>query len=155
MAGRGLQTIPQNDAYAAFDAPVGSNPDWSFSVRSFTLDSRGRLVNDLGWFLCGLYSPQDDLLDAPAYVETCKEETPLERAFLTCKLGTDLKVKCSIPAVSCLPTGVLFDPPVCQSAPGTWSVLSTGMAGPGHVLVIGNDATPDYYDRLELGVKEV
>ncbi|QPC76096.1 hypothetical protein HYE68_006848 [Fusarium pseudograminearum] len=156
MAGRGLQTYPYDTAMAAFDASPGGNPALNAQVSPFTIDSQGRLVNGLGFFLCGFYSPTNFLLDAPAVVTTCNDETPLRRVFLTCKLSAELKVQCSIPAVSCVSTGPApWDIPVCKAATGTWGVFSTAIKGPGHVLHIGNDNTPSYYDRLELSAEKV
>ncbi|CAF3478601.1 unnamed protein product [Fusarium graminearum] len=156
MAGRGLQTYPYDTAMAAFDAAPGGDPAMNAQVSPFTIDSQGRLVTGLGLFLCGLYSPTNFLLDAPAVVTTCNDETPLRRVFLNCKLSTELKVQCSIPAVSCVSTGPApWDFPACQAATGTWGVLSTAIKGPGHVLHIGNDNTPSYYDRLELSAEKV
>ncbi|KAF5660282.1 hypothetical protein FHETE_9024 [Fusarium heterosporum] len=157
MTGRGLQTFPYDNAMAAFDAPPGGNPDLNAKVLPFTIDSQGRLVNDLGYFLCGYYSPTNFLLDAPAVVTTCHEEAPLQRVFLNCKVSSGLnKVQCSIPAVSCVSTGdAPWDFPTCQAAAGTWSVFYTAIKGPGHVLHIGNDGAPDYYDRLDLGIEKV
>lgn len=156
MAGRGLQTFPYDNAVAGFDAPPGGNPDLNAKFLPLTSDSQGRLVNDKGFFLCGLYSPTNSLLDAPAVVTTCHDETPQQRVFLTCKLTTELKVQCSIPAVSCVSTGdAPWDFSTCQAASGTWGVFSTYIRGPGHVLFIGNENTPSYYDRLELGVQKV
>jgi hypothetical protein len=142
---------------AAFDAPPGGNPALDAKVLPFTIDSQGRLVNNAGFFLCGYYSATSSQLDAPAVVTTCHVETPLQRVFLTCKLTAELKVQCSIPAVSCVSTGEApWSIPACQAASGTWGVLSTFVRGPGHVLHIGSDnKTPDYYDRLELGVQKV
>jgi hypothetical protein len=140
----------------AFDAPPGGDPALNAKVLPFTIDSQGRLVNDAGFFLCGYYGPTSFLLDAPATVTTCHDETPLQRVFLSCKLTAELKVQCSIPAISCVSTGDSpWDTPACQAAAGTWSVLSTAIKGPGHVLQIGNDNTPNYYDRLELSVQKV
>ncbi|KAM0380042.1 hypothetical protein ACHAPK_000630 [Fusarium culmorum] len=156
MAGRGLQTYPYDTAMAAFDAAPGGDPALNAQVSPFTIDSQGRLVTGLGLFLCGVYSPMNFLLDAPAVVTTCKDETPLRRVFLTCKLNVELKVQCSIPAVSCVSTGPApWDIPVCKAAVGTWGMLSTAIKGPGHVLHIGNDNTTSYYDRLELSVEKV
>ncbi|KAL6918278.1 hypothetical protein FSST1_009773 [Fusarium sambucinum] len=156
MTGRGLQTYPYDNAMAAFDAPPGGNPDLNAKVSPFTIDSQGRLVNSLGWFLCGYYSPMNFMLDAPAVVTTCHVEIPLQRVFLTCKLTAELKVQCSIPAVKCVSTGdAPWDFPTCSAAAGTWGVFSTAIKGPGHVLHIGNDNPPDYYDRLELNIQKV
>ncbi|CEI60311.1 hypothetical protein FVEN_g6472 [Fusarium venenatum] len=156
MTGRGLQTYPYDNAMVAFDAPPGGNPALDAQVSPFTIDSQGRLVNSLGWFLCGSYSPMNFLLDAPAVVTTCQDEYPLRRVFLTCKLSDELKVQCSIPAVTCVSTGdAPWDMPTCSAAAGTWGVFSTAIKGPGHVLHIGNNNTPDYYDRLELSVQKV
>ncbi|KIL84070.1 hypothetical protein FAVG1_12646 [Fusarium avenaceum] len=156
VAGRGLQTYPYDNAMVAFDAPPGGNPALDAKVLPFTIDSQGRLVNNAGFFLCGYYIPSSYMLDAPAVVTTCHEETPLQRVFLTCKLTAALKVQCSIPAISCVSTGDgPFNTPTCQAASGTWGVLSTGVRGPGYVLQIGNDDTPDGYDRLELSVQKV
>lgn len=156
MVGRGLQTYPYDNAFATFDAPPGGNPALDAKVLPFTIDSQGRLVNDAGFFLCGYYSSRSYLLDAPAVVTTCHVETPLERVFLTCKLTAELKVQCTIPAISCVSTGTgPFDIPTCQAASGTWGVLSTFSRGTGHTLHIGNENTPSYYDRLELGVQKV
>ncbi|KAG5659909.1 hypothetical protein KAF25_003431 [Fusarium avenaceum] len=156
VEGKGLQTFPYDNALVAFDAPPGGNPDLNAKVLPFTIDSQGRLVNTAGYFLCGLYSPTNFLLDAPAAVTTCHEETPLQRVFLTCKLTTELKVQCSIPAVTCVSTGdAPWDFPTCQAASGTWGVLSTYIRGPGYVLFIGNENTPSYYNRLELGAQKV
>lgn len=47
-----------------------------------------------------------------------------------------------------------WDIPVCKAATGTWGVFSTAIKGPGHVLHMGNDNTPSYYDRLELSVEK-
>jgi hypothetical protein len=155
MEGRGLQTYPY-EAVVAFDAPPGGNPALNPKVVPFTIDSQGRLVNGAGFFLCGVYNPTSFLLDVPAVVNTCRKEIPLQRVFLTCKLTAELKVQCSIPAISCVSTGnAPWDMPACQAAAGTWGVLSTAIKGPGHVLQIGNDNTPSYYDRLELSVQKV
>ncbi|OBS23321.1 hypothetical protein FPOA_03870 [Fusarium poae] len=156
MAGRGLQTFPYDNAVVAFDAPPGGNPALNAQVLPFTIDSQGRLVDGKGFFLCGYYSPSNFLLDAPAVVTTCQEETPLQRVFLNCKLNAELKVQCSIPAVKCVSTGdAPWDFPSCSAAAGTWSVFSTAIKGPGHVLHIGNDNSPDWYDRLELSAQKV
>ncbi|KAI6752506.1 hypothetical protein HG530_013875 [Fusarium avenaceum] len=156
VEGKGLQTFPYDNALVSFDAPPGGNPDLNAKVLPFTIDSQGRLVNTAGYFLCGLYSPTNFMLDTPAVVTTCHEETPFERVFLTCKLTTEHKVQCTIPAVTCVSTGdAPWDIPTCQAASGTWGVLSTYIKGPGHTLFIGNENTPSYYNRLELGIQNV
>ncbi|KAH7254316.1 uncharacterized protein BKA55DRAFT_539148 [Fusarium redolens] len=79
VAGRSLQSYGRDNAVVVFDpATDEDNP----SVRQYSIDSQGRLVNDLGWFLCGYYSVTNEEVNKPATVVTCHSETPSQTAFL-------------------------------------------------------------------------
>ncbi|EWG38492.1 hypothetical protein FVEG_01694 [Fusarium verticillioides 7600] len=65
----GVHTYDNDGSVAVFDpSPIFGDA----SVRPYTIDSQGRLVNDQGFFLCGFYIATNVNLDSPASVGTCK-----------------------------------------------------------------------------------
>ncbi|KAH6952118.1 hypothetical protein DER45DRAFT_598945 [Fusarium avenaceum] len=152
ITGKSLQSYSRDNAVVVFDpATDDDNP----SVRQYSIDSQGRLVNDLGWFLCGYYRTTNDELNKPATVVTCHGETPLQAAFLTCELSGSFGISCSVPAVSCTSTGSPDTPPACVAAAGTWSLNSVGVRAFGHTWQIGNSDTPATYERMAMSIREV
>jgi hypothetical protein len=155
MEGRSLQSYPAAGNVVVFDPPANQG---SFPAvpRPFTIDKEGRIVNDMGLFLCGYYITYGSG-NLPAEVGTCDSEFELQRAFLICKLAAGDKVTCEIPAISCVaenPNDIFADA-VCEKAAGSWSTLSIRITGPGHVLHIGPEDAPSYYERTELGIQRV
>ncbi|ENH66803.1 hypothetical protein FOC1_g10007459 [Fusarium oxysporum f. sp. cubense race 1] len=135
VAGRSLQSYNRGSTVAVFDpATDDDNP----STRPYSIDSQGRIVNDLGWFLCGYYGATNEELNKPATVVTCHSETPLQTAFLTCELSGSFGVECSVPAISC-----------------TWSLNSVGIRAFGHTWQIGSSDTPANYERMTMSIQEV
>ncbi|QPC71881.1 hypothetical protein HYE68_002633 [Fusarium pseudograminearum] len=130
IEGDALHTFDTDGYVATFDpnAIFGET-----SVRPYSIDSQGRLVNDQGYFLCGTYVATNSELNAPAVVGTCTSDGP-KKAFLDCTLSSDLALRCEIPGRSCVsnPSGL----PICEVS-GTWSTLSTGSVIVGHALKIG------------------
>ncbi|KIL88387.1 hypothetical protein FAVG1_08466 [Fusarium avenaceum] len=152
VAGQSLQSYSRDNAVVVFDpATDDDNP----SVRQYSIDSQGRLINDLGWFLCGYYRTTNDELNKPATVVTCHSETPLQTAFLTCELSGSFGISCSVPAISCTSTGSSDTPPACVAAAGTWSLNSVGVRAFGHTWQIGNSDTPATYERMTMSIREV
>ncbi|KAF5581419.1 hypothetical protein FPANT_8940 [Fusarium pseudoanthophilum] len=81
VAGSSLETYNRDGTLAVFDpATEDDNP----SARQYSIDSQGRIVNDLGWYLCGYYGATNEELNKPATVVTCYTQTVLQTAFLTC-----------------------------------------------------------------------
>ncbi|KAI1049477.1 hypothetical protein LB506_004661 [Fusarium annulatum] len=152
VAGRSLETYNRDGAVAVFDpATEDDNP----SVRSYSIDSQGRIVNDLGWFLCGYYGATNEELNKPATVVTCHSETLLQTAFLTCELSGPFGIECSIPAMSCVSSGSSSMAPTCIPTTGTWSVNSVGVRAFGHTWQIGDSDTPATYERMSMSIREV
>ncbi|KAF5613025.1 hypothetical protein F25303_14310 [Fusarium sp. NRRL 25303] len=152
VAGRSLQTYNRDGAVAVFDpATEDDNP----SVRSYSIDSQGRIVNDLGWFLCGYYGATNEELNRPATVVTCHSETPLQKAFLTCELSGPFGIECSVPAMSCVSSGSASMAPTCIPTTGTWSLNSVGVRPFGHTWLIGGSDTPATYERMTMSIREV
>ncbi|EWZ00281.1 hypothetical protein FOYG_00164 [Fusarium oxysporum NRRL 32931] len=152
VADRSLQSYNRGSTVAVFDpATDDDNP----STRPYSIDSQGRIVNDLGWFLCGYYGATNEELNKPATVVTCHSETPLQTAFLTCELSGSFGVECSVPAISCVSSGSADMPPTCVAATGTWSLNSVGTRAFGHTWQIGSSDTPANYERMTMSVREV
>ncbi|EXK43620.1 hypothetical protein FOXG_04554 [Fusarium oxysporum f. sp. lycopersici 4287] len=152
VAGRSLQSYNRGNTVAVFDpATDDDNP----STRPYSIDSQGRIVNDLGWFLCGYYGATNEELNKPATVVTCHSETPLQTAFLTCELSGSFGVECSVPAISCVSSGSADMPPTCVPATGTWSLNSVGVRAFGHTWQIGSSDTPANYERMTMSIREV
>ncbi|CCT72038.1 uncharacterized protein FFUJ_13966 [Fusarium fujikuroi IMI 58289] len=152
VAGRSLQTYNRDGAVAVFDpATEDDNP----SVRSYSIDSQGRIVNDLGWFLCGYYGATNEEPNRPATVVTCHSETPLQKAFLTCELSGPFGIECSVPALSCVSSGSSSIGPTCIPTTGTWSLNSVGVRAFGHTWLIGGSDTPATYERMTMSIREV
>jgi hypothetical protein len=89
------------------------------SARQYSIDSQGRFVNDLGWFLCGYYGTANDKLNRPATAVTCHNETPLQTPFLTCELSGSFEIQCSVLAISYASTGFPNIPAAFVVATGT------------------------------------
>ncbi|KAM0084812.1 hypothetical protein ACKRZS_002993 [Fusarium odoratissimum] len=152
VTGRSLQSYNRDGAVAVFDpATDDDNP----STRPYSIDSQGRIVNDLGWFLCGYYGATSEELNKPATVVTCHSETPLQTAFLTCELSGTFGIECSVPAISCVSSGSTSMPPTCVAATGTWSLNSVGVRAFGHTWQIGSSDTPANYERMTVSIREV
>ncbi|KAL9572320.1 hypothetical protein ACKAV7_003521 [Fusarium commune] len=152
VAGRSLQSYSRDGAVAVFDpATDDDNP----STRPYSIDSQGRIVNDLGWFLCGYYGATNEELNKPATVVTCHSETPLQTAFLTCELSGRFGIECSVPAISCVSSGSANMPPTCVAATGTWNLNSVGVRAFGHTWQIGSSDTPAIYERMTMSIREV
>ncbi|KAI1041809.1 hypothetical protein LB505_008448 [Fusarium chuoi] len=152
VSGRSLQTYSRDGAVAVFDpATEDDNP----SVRSYSIDPQGRIVNDLGWFLCGYYGATNEELNKPATVVTCHNETPLQTAFLTCELSGPFGIECSVPAMSCVSSGSSSMAPTCIPTTGTWSLNSVGVRAFGHTWLIGGSDTPATYERMTMSIREV
>ncbi|KAG4253158.1 hypothetical protein FPRO03_07118 [Fusarium proliferatum] len=152
VSGRSLQTYNRDGAVAIFDpATEDDNP----SVRSYSIDSQGRIVNDLGWFLCGYYGATNEELNKPATVVTCHSETLLQTAFLTCELSGPFGIECSVPAMSCVSSGSSSMAPTCIPTAGTWSLNSVGVRAFGHTWLIGGSDTPATYERMTMSIREV
>ncbi|KAH7486033.1 hypothetical protein FOMA001_g5718 [Fusarium oxysporum f. sp. matthiolae] len=152
VAGRSLQSYNRGSTVAVFDpATDDDNP----STRPYSIDSQGRIVNDLGWFLCGYYGATNQELNKPATVVTCHSETPLQTAFLTCELSGTFGIECSVPAISCVSSGSTDMPPTCVAATGTWSLNSVGVRAFGHTWQIGSSDTPANYERMTMSIREV
>ncbi|CAG2006340.1 unnamed protein product [Fusarium graminearum] len=130
IEGDALHTFDTDGYVATFDpnAIFGET-----SVRPYSIDSQGRLVNDQGYFLCATYVATNKELNAPAVVGTCTSDGP-KKAFLDCTLSSDLALRCGIPGRSCVSNPV--GEPICEVS-GTWSTLSTGSVIVGHALKIG------------------
>jgi hypothetical protein len=144
----GLHTYDSDGSVAVFDP----NPIFGdASVRPYTIDSQGRLVNDQGFFLCGFYIATNVNLDSPASVGTCTSSGP-KKAFLNCQLAADLAIQCSVPGQSC--EANLIGEPLCEETNKPWSVWSVGTVVVGHGLFIGPSDTPDSFDTIELRVEE-
>ncbi|RSL79542.1 hypothetical protein CEP52_017510 [Fusarium oligoseptatum] len=153
VEGNNLLSYNLDNAFVLFRTDIGSGN----SARPYHIDSQGRLVNDQGFYLCGYYEPDNTDLERPAVVVTCNNEYPLTRSFLTCQQTTDLKVTCSIPAITCVP-GDPNDPwsePDCQAAAGTWDNLYTAEVGPGIGVHIGPPNAANYYVPVEFGIQIV
>ncbi|KAF5599915.1 hypothetical protein FPANT_2922 [Fusarium pseudoanthophilum] len=145
----GLHTYDSDGSVAVFDpSPIFGDA----SVRPYTIDSQGRLVNDQGFFLCVFYIATNVNLDSPASVGTCTSSGP-KKAFLNCQLSADLAIQCSVPGRSC--EANLIGEPLCDETGEPWSVLSVGTVVVGHGLFIGPSDTPDSFDRIGLCVEEV
>ncbi|KAF5247208.1 hypothetical protein FANTH_6465 [Fusarium anthophilum] len=152
VAGRSLQTYNRDGTVAVFDpATDDDNP----SVRQYSIDSQGRIVNDLGWFLCGYYGATNDELNKPATVAVCRSETTLQTAFLTCELDGPFAIECSVPAMSCVSSGSTSMPPTCIPTTGYWRLNSVGVRPFGHTWQIGGSDTPDKYERMIMSIREV
>ncbi|KAF5684327.1 hypothetical protein FCIRC_4031 [Fusarium circinatum] len=152
VAGRSLQTYNRDGTVAVFDpATDDDNP----SVRQYFIDAQGRLVNDLGWFLCGYYGATNDELNKPATVAVCHSETTLQTAFLTCELDGPFAIECSVPAMSCVSSGSASMPPTCIPTTGYWRLNSVGVRPFGHTWQIGGSDTPDKYERMIMSIREV
>ncbi|KAF5545312.1 hypothetical protein FPHYL_10766 [Fusarium phyllophilum] len=152
VAGRSLETYNRGGAVAVFDpATEDDNP----SARLWSIDSQGRIVNDLGWFLCGYYGTTNQELNKPATVSTCHSETPLQTAFLTCEVSGPFGIECSVPAMSCVSSGSASTRPTCIPTTGTWSLNSIGVRVFGHTWQIGGSDTPDTYERMTMSIREV
>ncbi|PCD42834.1 hypothetical protein AU210_005359 [Fusarium oxysporum f. sp. radicis-cucumerinum] len=152
VAGRSLQSYNRGSTVAVFDpATDDDNP----STRPYSIDSQGKIVNDLGWFLCGYYGATNEELNKPATVVTCHSETPLQTAFLTCELSGTFGIECSVPAISCVSSGSTNMPPTCVAATGTWSLNSVGVRAFGHTWQIGSSDTPANYERMTMSIREV
>ncbi|KAF5538730.1 hypothetical protein FPHYL_12452 [Fusarium phyllophilum] len=144
----GLHTYNSEGSVAVFDP----NPIFGdASVRPYTIDSQGRLVNDQGFFLCGFYIATNLNLDSPASVGTCTSSGS-KKAFLNCQLSADLTIQCSVPGQSC--EANLIGEPLCEETDEPWSVWSVGTVVVGHGLHIGPSDTPDSFDRIGLRVEE-
>ncbi|KAL5601644.1 hypothetical protein FOBRF1_009177 [Fusarium oxysporum] len=152
VTGRSLQSYNRDGAVTVFDpATDDDNP----STRPYSIDSQGRIVNDLGWFLCGYYGATSEELNKPATVVTCHSETPLQTAFLTCELSGTFGIECSVPAISCVSSGSASMPPTCVAATGTWSLNSVGVRAFGHTWQIGSSDTPANYELMTMSIREV
>ncbi|PNP74115.1 hypothetical protein FNYG_12559 [Fusarium nygamai] len=152
VAGSSLETYNRDGTLAIFDpATEDDNP----SARQYSIDSQGRIVNDLGWYLCGYYGATNEELNKPATVVTCHSETPLQTAFLTCELSGPFGIECSVPAMSCVSSGSASMPPTCIPTTGTWSVNSVGVRAFGHTWQIGGSDTPATYERMAMSIREV
>ncbi|KAI1030163.1 hypothetical protein LB504_010451 [Fusarium proliferatum] len=152
IAGRSLETYNRDGTVAVFDpATEDDNP----SARPYSIDSQGRIVNDLGWFLCGYYGATNEELNRPATVVTCHSETPLQKAFLTCELSDPFGIECSVPAMSCVSSGSSSMGPTCIPTAGTWSLASVGVRAFGHTWLIGSSDTPATYERMTMSIREV
>ncbi|KAG5794786.1 hypothetical protein H9Q69_006171 [Fusarium xylarioides] len=152
VAGTSLETYNRDGAVAVFDPTTeDDNP----SARPYSIDSQGRIINDLGWFLCGYYGATNAELNKPATVSTCHRETPLQTAFLTCELSGPFEIECSVPAMSCVSSGSASMPPTCIPTTGTWSLNSVGVRAFGHTWQIGGSDTPDTYERMAMSIREV
>ncbi|KAH7226916.1 hypothetical protein BKA60DRAFT_659686 [Fusarium oxysporum] len=152
VAGRSLQSYNRGSTVGVFNpATDDDNP----STRPYSIDSQGRIVNDLGWFLCGYYGATNEELNKPATVVTCHSETPLQTAFLTCELSGIFGIECSVPAVFCVSSGSTDMPPTCVAATGTWSLNSVGVRAFGHTWQIGSSDTPANYERMTMSIREV
>ncbi|KAF5722462.1 l-arabinitol 4-dehydrogenase [Fusarium mundagurra] len=144
----GLHTYDNDGSVAVFDP----NPIFGdASVRPYTIDSQGRLVNDQGFFLCGYYIATNANLHSPASVGTCTSSGP-KKAFLHCQLSADHTISCSVPGRSCVsnPNGE----PLCEETIEPWSVWSVGTVVVGYGLFIGPSDTPDSFDRIGLRAEE-
>ncbi|KAF5704907.1 hypothetical protein FMUND_12321 [Fusarium mundagurra] len=152
VSGKSFETYNRDSAVAVFDpATEDDNP----SARPWSIDSQGRIVNDLGWFLCGYYGATNVELNKPATVSTCHSETPLQTAFLTCELSGPFGIECSVPAMSCVSSGSASMPPTCIPATGTWSLNSVSVRSFGHTWQIGGNDTPATYERMTMSIREV
>ncbi|KAG5747110.1 hypothetical protein H9Q72_010309 [Fusarium xylarioides] len=148
IEGDGLHTYDNDGSVAVFDpSPIFGDA----SVRPYTIDSQGRLVNDQGFFLCGFYIATNVNLDSPASIGTCTS-SGTKKAFLNCQLTAELTISCSVPGQSCVsnPNGE----PLCEETVEPWSVWSVGTVVVGHGLHIGPSDTPDSFDRIGLRVEE-
>ncbi|KAJ3540211.1 hypothetical protein NM208_g5165 [Fusarium decemcellulare] len=148
VAGKSLYTYTREEFPALFDynSDAGSLPE----ARSYHIDSEGRLINDQGWYLCGVYDTRNNL---PAEACTCKTEAPLRRAFLKCQVTADYKLTCSIPSLTCVAPDFFFDPPICTTSTDTWTHLTSRNRGTvGTALCIGDGNAPSNYSPLELSV---
>ncbi|KAG9497459.1 hypothetical protein J7337_010320 [Fusarium musae] len=135
VAGNSLETYDRDSTVAVFDpATEDDNP----SARQYSIDSQGRIVNDLGWYLCGYYGATNEELNKPATVVTCHTQIALQTAFLTCELSGPFGIECSVPAMSC-----------------TWSLNSVGVRALGHTWQIGGSDTPANYERMTMSIREV
>ncbi|KAF5639284.1 hypothetical protein F52700_4136 [Fusarium sp. NRRL 52700] len=152
VAGRSLQTYNRDSTVAVFDpATDDDNP----SARPYSIDAQGRIMNDLGWYLCGYYGATNQELNKPATVAVCHSETPLQTAFLTCELDGPFGIECSIPAMSCVSSGSTSAPPTCVPTTGIWNLNSVGVRPFGHTWQIGGSDTPDTYERMTMSIREV
>ncbi|CAJ0543975.1 Ff.00g040200.m01.CDS01 [Fusarium sp. VM40] len=125
----------------------GSNVIAGKSLQSYSLDSAVVIFDPATddnnpSFLCGYYRTTNDELNKPATVITCHGETPLQSAFFTYELSSSFGISCSVPAISCTPSGSPDTPPACVVAAGTWSLNSVGVRAFGHTWQIGNSETP-------------
>ncbi|KAJ4319188.1 hypothetical protein N0V84_006470 [Fusarium piperis] len=153
VEGKGLQTYPRSNSVALFTNDFGGS-----SIRPFHIDAEGRLINDQGFYLCGYYQMINIALNAPAEVGTCDTEYPLAQAFLKCQETADLKLTCSIPAITCVAGGNpndIFGMPTCEAAAGTWDSLYFADRGPGDVLHIGAANAGGDYSPIELTIQVV
>ncbi|SCV36935.1 uncharacterized protein FFB14_06332 [Fusarium fujikuroi] len=151
VAGRSLEIYNRDGTVAVFDpATEDDNP----SAQPYSIDSQGRIVNDLGWFLCGYYGATNEELNRPATVVTCHSETALQTAFLTCQLSGPFGIECSVPAMSCVSSGSSSIPPTCVPTTGTWSLNSVGVRAFGHTWLIGGSDTPATYERMTMSIRE-
>ncbi|KAF4417508.1 hypothetical protein FACUT_12171 [Fusarium acutatum] len=148
VEGDGLHTYDNDGSVAVFDP----NPIFGdASVRPYTIDSQGRLVNDQGFFLCGFYIATNVNLDSPASVGTCTGSGP-KKAFLNCQLSADLTIQCSVPGRSCVSNPI--GEPLCEETNESWGVWSIATVVVGHGLHIGPSDTPASFDRTGLRVEE-
>ncbi|KAI1692652.1 hypothetical protein Ddc_23469 [Ditylenchus destructor] len=152
VAGNSLETYDRDSTVAVFDpATEDDNP----SARQYSIDSQGRIVNDLGWYLCGYYGATNEELNKPATVVTCHTQIALQTAFLTCELSGPFGIECSVPAMSCVSSGSSSMPPTCIPSTGTWSLNSVGVRALGHTWQIGGSDTPANYERMTMSIREV
>ncbi|KAF5687851.1 hypothetical protein FDENT_5141 [Fusarium denticulatum] len=152
VSGRSLETYNRDGTVAVFDpATEDDNP----SARPYSIDSQGRIMNDLGWYLCGYYGATNEELNRPATVAVCHSETPLQTAFLTCGLDGPFGIECSVPAMSCVSSGSSGVPPTCIPTAGTWNLNSVGVRPLGHTWQIGGSDTPNKYERMAMSIREV
>ncbi|RBR02536.1 hypothetical protein FVER53590_07664 [Fusarium verticillioides] len=152
VAGNSLETYDRDSTVAVFDpATEDDNP----SARQYSIDSQGRIVNDLGWYLCGYYGATNEELNKPATVVTCHTQIALQTAFLTCELSGPFGIECSVPAMSCVSSGSSSMPPTCIPSTGAWSLNSVGVRALGHTWQIGGSDTPANYERMTMSIREV
>ncbi|KAK6716509.1 hypothetical protein SNK04_007457 [Fusarium graminearum] len=143
IEGDALHTFDTDGYVATFDpnAIFGET-----SVRPYSIDSEGRLVNDQGYFLCATYVATNKELNAPAVVGTCISDGP-KKPFLDCTLSSDLALRCGISGRSCVSNPV--GEPICEVS-AAWSTLSTGSVIVGHALKIGPVDIPAGHELIGL-----
>ncbi|EEU33706.1 uncharacterized protein NECHADRAFT_98359 [Fusarium vanettenii 77-13-4] len=131
VEGKKLLSYNADGNLVTFDSP---NPLKVPTARPYSIDAQGRILNDQGFYLCAHYKPDNDFLDAPAYITTCLNDNLPNSVYLTCRVdGSELK--CSIPAVTCTDSGSPWISPACVSADGEWGSFYTYIMGPGYVLL--------------------